>query len=192
MMAWILLLKFYISLGDLMNQEKFSNTLPLSKKIKAIPGIFGIRLTNAHLYDVITSDENVEIRSYKSLNLASLQIKGNFEQARKEVLALLPMNSPVFYGPTESGWTLSYFNDSPIKDKRIKTSTRPACFNACMNYSGVNSQEKIKKYSIELMDWMEKNHIYDSIGTIQSAEYDGPLTLSFLRRNELMIEVNGI
>ena len=183
-----------------MVKENFSNINPFSKKLKEIPGIFGIRLANERFYDVITSDGNVEIRSYKSLVMASIAVRGNLVNARKEASILLPLVSPIFYEPKLSGWAISCILPSQnlqqvalfSKNKRIKLLTFPARVNACLNYSGVNSQEKIKKYSIALMDWIEKNHLYDSIGVIQTAEYDGPSTIPFLRKNEVMIEVNGI
>ena len=183
-----------------MAKENFSYINPFSKKLKEIPGIFGIRLANERVYDVMTTDGHVEIRSYKSLVLASITIRGNLANARKKALTLFPLASPVLYEPKASGWTLSYFLPSQhtvssaafSKNKHIQLLTRPARVNACLTYSGVNSQEKIKKYSIELMDWIEKNHLYDSIGTIQTLEYDGPSTIPFLRKNEVMIEVNGI
>lgn len=78
------------------------------------------------------------------------------------------------------------------KDRRIHLYNQPARVVACLRYSGVNSQEKIKKYSAELMRWLSQNHLYDPIGEIQSAQYDGPTTIPFLRKNEVLIEVNGI
>ena len=212
-----------------MAEENSTLSIPLSEKLKGIPGIFGIRLGEAPHYDVLSYDGDIEIRSYRPLLLASITINGSFEEARKEAfLALanyifgknkdkkhlkmtspvlqeanndvLPMTSPVIQEPTGSGWTMSFvlpvkYNlaTAPTpKDRRIHLYTQPARVVACLRYSGVNNQEKIKKYSAELMRWLSKNHLYDPIGEIQSAQYDGPSTIPFLRKNEVLIEVNGL
>ena len=211
-----------------MAEEYSSPTIPLSEKLKIIPGIFGIRLGEAPVYDVLTSDGDIEIRSYRPLLLASITINGSFETARREAFIalanyifgknkdkkhlkmttpvlqeenndILPMTSPVIQEPTGLGWTMSFvlpqeytLATAPTpKDRRIHLFNHPARVMACLRYSGVNSQEKIKKYSNELMKWIAQNDLYDPIGEIQSAQYDGPSTISFLRKNEVMIEVNG-
>lgn len=118
----------------------------------------------------------------------------------EEANDVLPMTSPVIHESTGSGWTMSFVLPAKYnlataptpKDRRIHLYNQPARVVACLRYSGVNSQEKIKKYSAELMRWLSKNHLYDPIGEIQSAEYDGPTTIPFLRKNEVLIEVNGI
>lgn len=209
--------------------ENSALNIPLSEKLKSIPGIFGIRLAEGPAYDVLHSEGNVEIRSYSHLLLASITINGSFEEARKEAFVslanyifgknkdkkhlkmttpvlqepnsdLLAMTSPMIHEPTGTGWTISFvlpvaYNlaSAPTpKDRRIHLFNQPARVVACLGYSGVNSQEKIKKYSAELMRWLGKHHLYDPIGTVQSAEYDGPSTIPFLRKNEVMIEVNGL
>ncbi len=212
-----------------MAEENSSLTVPLSEKLKGIPGIFGIRLAEGPVYDVLATDGDVEIRSYNPLLLASITINGSFEEASKEAFVslanyifgknkdkkhlkmttpvlqesnsdILPMTSPVLQEPTDSGWTMSFvlpmeYNlaTAPTpRDRRIHLFNQPARVVACLRYSGVNSQEKIKKHSVELMRWLGKHHLYDPIGTIQSAEYDGPSTIPFLRKNEVLIEVNGL
>lgn len=213
-----------------MAEENSSLTIPLTEKLKGIPGIFGIRLGEEPSYDVLSSDGDVEIRSYRSFLIASITINGSFEEARKEAFISLAkyifgknkdkkhlkmttpvlqeensndglsMTSPVIHQPTGTGWTMSFVLPSKYnlasaptpRDKRIHLFKQPARVVACLRYSGTNTQDKIKKYSAELMRWLSKNHLYDPIGEIQSAQYDGPSTIPFLRKNEVMIEVNGL
>lgn len=212
-----------------MAEENSSLNVPLSEKLKGIPGIFGIRLAEGPVYDVLMTEGDVEVRSYNPLLLASITINGSFEEASKEAFVslanyifgknkdkkhlkmttpvlqeansdVLPMTSPVIQEPTDTGWTMSFvlpmeYNlaTAPTpRDRRIHLFNQPARVVACLRYSGINSQEKIKKHSSELMRWLGKHHLYDPIGTIQSAEYDGPSTIPFLRRNEVLIEVNGL
>lgn len=212
-----------------MAEENSSLTIPLSEKLKGIPGIFGIRLGHSPAYDVLHSENDVEIRSYRPLLLASITINGSFDSARKEAFValanyifgknkdkkhlkmtspvlqeetsdVLAMTSPVLQEPTGLGWTMSFVLPSEFnlataptpKDRRIHLFNQPARVVACLRYRGVNSQDKIKKHSAELMRWLSKHHLYDPIGEIQSAQYDGPTTIPFLRKNEVLVEVNGI
>jgi hypothetical protein len=45
---------------------------------------------------------------------------------------------------------------------------------------------------MELKKWLRKHPWYLSIGEVQKAVYDGPLTLPFLRKNELHLEVKNM
>ncbi len=200
--------------------------IPLSEKLKGIPGIFGIRLGEGPLYEVVESHGQMEIRKYRPFILASITINGSFEEARKEAFLclanyifgknkdkkllkmttpvlqeetndILPMTSPVLQEPTHNGWTLSFIlplkytlATAPTpKDKRIHLHKNPERLVATLRYSGVNDQEKIRKYSAELIQWLSRKYIYSPSGEIQSAQYDGPATIPFLRKNEIHIEV---
>ena len=68
-----------------MKEEHSSHTVPISQIIKEIPDILGIRLEKGAAYEVITANDGVEIRSYKSTQMASMTINGSFEKAKKEV-----------------------------------------------------------------------------------------------------------
>ena len=59
---------------------------------------------------------------------------------------------------------------------------------AVLHYSGSLSEQGIKEKSEELDVWLKK-HGYSIISAPQSAAYDPPWTLPFLRRNEIHIEI---
>ncbi|MGL5099266.1 MAG: heme-binding protein, partial [Fusobacteriaceae bacterium] len=59
---------------------------------------------------------------------------------------------------------------------------------AVIRYSGILGGEKIEKNTLLLREWIEKNN-YKEISLPQSAGYDPPWTIPFLRRNEIQIEV---
>lgn len=209
-----------------MADDQSTLEIPLSEKLKGIPGIFGIRLGEEPLYEVMESYGSIEIRKYHPFIMASITINGSFEEAKKEAFFclanyifgknkdkkllkmtapvlqeetndIIPMTSPVLQEPTQNGWTMSFvlplkysLATAPTpKDKRIHLHKNPERLVATLRYSGVNDQEKIKKYSAELMQWLSNNYTYIPAGEIQSAQYDGPSTIAFLRKNEIHLEV---
>lgn len=168
-----------------------------------------IRSYKQHLLASITINGSFEeARKEAFLALASYIFGKNKDRKNlkmttpvlQEENSQLTMTSPVIHEPTGLGWTMSFVLPSKYnlasaptpKDRRIHLFNQQARVVACLRYSGVNNQEKIKKHSAELMRWLSKNHLYDPIGEIQSAEYDGPSTIAFLRKNEVLIEVNGL
>lgn len=202
-----------------MVEENSSLNIPLSEKLKSIPGIFGIRLGESPLYSVMLSEGDKEIRKYNPFILATITINGPFEKARKEAFLglanyifgknkdnkhlkmtapvlqgetseLIPMTSPFIQVPTGAGWSMSFIlpmqytlATAPTpQDKRIQLHKKPEHVVAALRYSGVNTEEKIRKYSAELTRWLSKKHLFNPIGEIQSAQYDGPSTIPFLRK----------
>ena len=208
------MLQVLLASSEVFMVEENSLNIPLTEKLKGIPGIFGIRLGEGPLYSVVASEGDKEIRKYRPCILASISINGTFEEVRKEAFISLAsyifgknkdkkhlkMTAPVLHVPTGSGWTMSFILPTKYtlasaptpQDKRIQLHKKPEHIAATIRYSGVNNQEKIKKYSAELMRWLSRKHLYNPIGEIQSAQYDGPTTIGFLRKNEIHVEVNSI
>ena len=59
-----------------------------------------------------------------------------------------------------------------------------------IEFSGTNSNENLNEHENKLMKFIETNQI-KIIGKPKYAFYDAPWTLPFLRRNEVMIEINN-
>lgn len=73
-------------------------------------------------------------------------------------------------------------------DSRIRLLLRPERFMAVNRYSGSNGERRYVKEETELLDALEQDGI-DVIGTPIFARYNGPFTLPFLRRNEVLVEI---
>ena len=58
-----------------------------------------------------------------------------------------------------------------------------------IEFSGTNSNENVTEHEDQLMSYIEANQI-KIIGSPKYAFYNAPWTLPFLRRNEVMIEIN--
>ena len=58
-----------------------------------------------------------------------------------------------------------------------------------IKFSGTNSNENVTKHENQLMNYIEANQI-KIIDSPKYAFYNAPWTLPFMRRNEVMIEIN--
>jgi hypothetical protein len=59
---------------------------------------------------------------------------------------------------------------------------------ASIQFSGTLSDSNVEKYTLILKTWMTENG-YVAISEPVKAGYNGPLTLPFWRRNEMLIEI---
>jgi hypothetical protein len=111
----------------------------------------------------------------------------------------ISMTSPVIAQPGKSiqkGWTLRFvlpekftLKTSPLPLNPLVTLVElPAKTIAAINYTGLWDDEKFQEQRYLLNQWLEKNS-YISVSTPAYAGYDPPWALPFLRRNEVMIDV---
>lgn len=195
--------------------------IPLSEKVKDLPGFFGIHLEEQAPYDVLKSDGNIEIRCYRPQTQARVTVHGEFKEAQKEAFNLLAgyifgenkvnekiqMTTPVLLeqkldhkkGPTNE-WTMSFIlpqnyliNNAPTpKESRITLHERPLQLVASVGYTGINSEEKIEENMGVLKKWLKKRPWYIPLAGFQTAQFDGPLTIPFFRKNEIHVEVKHL
>jgi hypothetical protein len=203
-----------------MNQKLHSDLdIPLSEKVKALPGFFGIHLEEQAPYDTLKADAGVEIRCYRPQTQARVTVKGDFKEAQKEAFNKLanyifgdnqtqekiPMTTPVLLEnridvKSSKEWTMSFIlpqnflikNAPNPKDKKISIHERPVYLVASISYAGINNEEKIEEHITILKKWLKKRPWYTPIGGFQVAQFDGPLTIPFFRKNEIHIEVNHL
>lgn len=106
------------------------------------------------------------------------------------------MTAPVIRSPGAGGWTMAFIAPEqytletvpkPI-DPRIELVETPAKTVAVVRYTGSLSEDTIERYGAELTEWLQ-GHGYRPLSQPQSAGYDPPWTLPFLRRNEVQIEI---
>jgi len=116
------------------------------------------------------------------------------DQARMEMVA------PVLQENLDTGWKISFIlppdynlKTAPLPDDpEIVLSREPTRMMAVMRYSGVNDDQAFAKKSEDLRTWLRQHPEYRAISNPVAAEYDGPLTLPFLRRNEVQIRVERV
>jgi len=129
----------------------------------------------------------------RSHNKISMTAPVSQELANKKI----KMTSPVGQQRIEGGWVVSFtmpvsqtIEALPVpEDQRVKLRQVPACRMAAVRYSGIWSEKRYLRYKQELEAWIEKNG-FRIIGEPVWARYNPPFTPWFLRRNEILIQVN--
>ena len=108
----------------------------------------------------------------------------------------IAMTAPVFQERTESGWSMAFVLP---REFSLETAPRPtsaavvlrevpATRMAVVRYSGLRSEQALERHTERLLAWISEQELETRSGP-RSAAYDPPFTVPFLRRNEVLIEV---
>ncbi|MBC7427741.1 MAG: heme-binding protein [Bacteriovorax sp.] len=190
--------------------------VPLNEKVKSLPGFFGIHLEKQAPYDVLKTESGIEVRCYRPQTQARVTASGEYKDAQKEAFNVLAeyifgenkknekiqMTTPVLLKEISKTkeWTMTFIlpphfsiSSAPKpNDKRISLHELPVHLVASISYPGINTPEKIAEYTEVLKKWLKKRPWYIPLGDLQSAQFDGPLTIPFFRKNEIHIEVKHL
>lgn len=164
-------------------------------------------------YDVIKKIDNIEIRNYPKLILASVKgyndddafgllfnyISGyNTAQSKISMTApvitseKIPMTAPVLSQRNYMAFVMpSSYDKSTIpkpKDQKVKIEILPKRKIAALRFSGYTSDKKTEKRISELLSVL-KNHELKTKGEPFLMRYNSPFAPGFIRRNELAIEI---
>ena len=114
------------------------------------------------------------------------------QQANKKIA----MTAPVQQQSSGDRWKVSFVmpaeyslatlpepNNEQVKLKQISAKDFVA-----IQFSGTNSKQNITKHERQLRQYIERNNI-QTLGSPKYAFYNPPWTLPFMRRNEVMIEI---
>ena len=201
--------------------KELASAMHFSEKIKAISGIFGLRLGEEPEYYLIRSSGEMEIRKYSNLTLATISVPFNENPEAAETKAYLAL-SAYFFGKNDSAehiemtasilrevtklddddgfLSMSFilpniFNlkNAPLpNDRRIKLHQKSAQMVACRSFTGPTDEKKVQKYTTELREWLGQYSSYRAEPQVKLAVYNRPQTLSFLRKNEVHIDVRTV
>ena len=141
----------------------------------------GFRLIADYIFGNNTVEQNISMT-------APVQQKENQKIA---------MTSPVQQQLAGKSWQISFVmpskysmdslpmpNNNRVRLKEILTKKF-----VVIEFSGTNSNENVTEHENQLMNYIEANQL-KIIGSPKYAFYNTPWTLPFLRRNEVMIEIN--
>ena len=121
------------------------------------------------------------------------------EESPPEEGEQIAMTAPVIMEESSEGkWKMAF--SMPAKytmenipkplDERVKLVEVPARTLAVVQYSGsFNNTEKREEMEQALAEWLAQHPDYRAKGKIFYAGYDPPFTVPFLRRNEVLVEV---
>ncbi len=117
------------------------------------------------------------------------------EQQANEKIA---MTAPVQQQSSGNLWKVSFVMPAEYRletlpkpnNEAVKLRQIPAKRFIALQFSGTNSGSTIAKYEQQLMEYIAANKI-QTFGPPKYAFYNPPWTLPFLRRNEVMIEIDA-
>jgi len=109
----------------------------------------------------------------------------------------ISMTSPVLGQRQAKGWRYSFvlpagytLENAPLpSNPEVKLAVIPRKKVAVIRYSGSWKEHTMREKSEKLVKWIQANGL-ERLSSPRSARYDPPWTLPFLRRNEIMIDVN--
>jgi effector-binding domain-containing protein len=127
-----------------------------------------------------------------SMTVPVMSKEGNAVDGEK-----IPMTSPVLGERQAKGWRYSFvlpagyaLEDAPLpSNPDVKLAVIPRKKVAVIRYSGSWKEQTMREKSEKLVEWIQTKN-FEVLSKSRSAGYDPPWTLPFLRRNEIMIDVN--
>ena len=176
---------------------------------------FGIQSEEQIPYEVLKKEGNKEIRKYSSYLAAETTAKGTYKEAQRKNFRTLAnyifkgnkdeesiaMTSPVTISKDNEQMKMTFMMPSKYKekddlpkalDKNISFRIIPSKYMAAIQYSGYENEEKNKDKAKKLKKWLKEQKEFKIISPPIFAGYNPPWTLFFLRRNEVLIELEKI
>jgi hypothetical protein len=158
-------------------------------------------------HKVLIKNGNIELRSYSELQLVETSMNPQGEGGFMRLFTYIDrgnsksqkiaMTTPVYIQKKNNAKTIAFVLPATMnKDEvpaptgiDVKTETRPSGTYAVYRYSGKRVDGGSNDAKKSLKEWIVKNG-YRSLSEPINAYYDTPWTPPFLRRNELMIQVD--
>lgn len=162
-------------------------------------------------FEVIRATDNYEIRRYAPFIVAEVDVEGNSGNRAFRILAdyifgnnghgqKMAMTAPVVSAPAEKNektYTYAFVMEArysmdtlpPPVDPRIRIVEKPARVIAARQYSGRWSEKNYRQNEISLISALTIDGL-DTRSEPYLARYDSPFTPWFLRRNEVLIELD--
>lgn len=108
----------------------------------------------------------------------------------------ISMTAPVVIEQSSAGWRVNFVMPSQYtlatlpkpNNSLVKIKSVPAKKFAVIRFSGLVDEEKMSEKVSDLEQWINSKQL-KVIGNAELARYNPPWTLPFLRRNEVLIEV---
>lgn len=113
----------------------------------------------------------------------------------------ISMTAPVTQEKVEDAWTMTFAMPSKFKkvsdlpkpiDERIELLEKAPGLFAAIRFTWLTSEERNQKKTEELLEWIKSQKKYRVISTPYYAGYDPPWTIPFLRRQEILVEIEEV
>jgi len=165
-------------------------------------------------FNLIEKDNSFELRMYQPQIIAEAYVDADMKESSRKGFRLIAdfifgnntarsgksekisMTAPVGAQENKNGWKVCFVMPSQYtletlpKPNNTQVNIRqiPAKKFAVIRFSGLVDEEKMHQKVEELNEWMVNKNL-KPISKPELARYNPPWTLPFLRRNEVMVEV---
>jgi len=202
MLLWFFTLLVFSNTAMAIEEPKFT----LLEKDKA----FELRAYAPKIIAEVVVDGNMREASSKGFRLIANFIFGNntVQSGKSEKISMtapvsvepqsekISMTSPVGVQHASKGWKVYFVMPSQYtletlpkpKSPLVSIKQRSSQKFAVIRFSGLVDEEKMEKKVAELKQWTDNKKL-KVLGNPELARYNPPWTLPFLRRNEVMLEV---
>ena len=202
MLLWFFTLLIFSNTAMAIEEPKFT----LLEKDKA----FELRAYAPKIIAEVVVDGNMREASSKGFRLIADFIFGNntVQSGKSEKISMtapvsvepqsekISMTSPVGVQHASKGWKVYFVMPSQYtletlpkpKSPLVSIKQRSSQKFAVIRFSGLVDEEKMEKKVAELKQWTDNKKL-KVLGNPELARYNPPWTLPFLRRNEVMLEV---
>lgn len=167
-------------------------------------------------FQVIQVTDDVEIRRYAPTIIARTLVDDTFSEAGNEGFKRLAtyifggnirdqkisMTAPVGLVPDRDESTdprywitftmpRAYSLDAlPVPDdRRVELLKQPERYMAVLRYKGGWSEARFRKHEAKLLQWIDQSRTWQQHGPASWARYNPPIVPSFMRTNEVAVEV---
>ena len=166
-------------------------------------------------YEVIEKIGDLEVRKYQPHNVARTRVTGSFKDIANQGFRRLAgyifggnndnkaiaMTAPVGQMPADSTGGGDYwmtftmpaehqFDELPLpNDNRVELVQVPEQIVVVLAYKGGWDEKRYRKHEAALLQTLQENTKWVAVGAPVWARYDHPMTLWFMRRNEVAIVV---
>jgi hypothetical protein len=132
-------------------------------------------------------------------NASQTKVAMTVPVAQAETSQKIAMTAPVQQTEAAEGWRVSFMLPSEYTletapqptDERVKIRAVPGKLTAVLRYSGRWTESNYAKKRAALLEALQQASV-TPIGAVQSAQYAPPATPGFLRRNEVMVEIDRL
>ena len=193
---------FFVSTGEGMAYEEAKYTVIIKE------GSYELRQYEPHIVAETTVDGDFDKSGNEGFRRLFKYISG--ENQKKQSIAMttpvsqeagsekIAMTAPVSQEQTGGQWRIAFVMPSeytmdtlpqPV-DPKVTLRQVPARRMASITYSGTWSKERYEEHKALLEAFMQKQKLHP-LGEPVLARYNSPFTLWFLRRNEVLVPVQG-
>ena len=167
-------------------------------------------------YSVLQKNKNIEIRKYPKIIIALVEgldddrafgLLFNYISGNNKIKEKIKMTTPVINSKKIEMTSPVISNDNymafimPSKYKKenipiplnsnVKIKVEPERKLAVIRFSGLTTNNKIKKYREKLINFLESNNIEIKSDPIL-LRYNSPFSPPFIRRNEIGVEIDNV